>query len=352
MRKLIRPELENLKPYAVGLRSEGIWLDANESPWDINEQVSVDQINRYPKAIPQNLITQLASIYQIQPNQLLLTRGSDEGIDILVRLFCRPYQDVVMTCPPTFAMYEQSATLQGTKVVEIPLLVRNDFKLDIKTIIQSTTPETKIIFICSPNNPTGNLIPIDQILSLVESVKDNTIVAVDEAYIEFAQVESMTKYINQFSNLVVFRTLSKAFGLAGLRCGFVISQAPLIEMLRGIMPPYPFSQVILNAIAIATQKDNLVQINKNITYIKIQKEVMRRELNRLSMVVKVFESEANFLLVQFKDANQVIKYCAANGIYLKGFSDNVLKNSLRISIGLEVQNQRLLTVLKALSNTK
>lgn len=350
MRKLIRPELQNLKPYEVGIRSKGIWLNANESPWDISEEILAEKINRYPITTSKTMSEQLASIYQIEPSQLLLTRGSDEGIDILVRLFCCPYKDAVMICPPTFVMYKQSAKLQGTKLVEVPLQASNNFKLNTEEIIKNITKETKIIFICSPNNPTGNLIPVEEILSLVERVKKCSMVVVDEAYIEFSQGESMTKYINKFSNLVVLRTLSKAFGLAGLRCGLVISQSPLIEMLRGVMPPYPFSVITLNALMISIKKENLRKINENVLFIKKQKEIMLCELKKLNIVIKVFNSDANFLLVMFKDAKKVFKHCAEKDIHLRNFQDSELIDSLRISIGLEVQNQQLLTVLKEMSN--
>ncbi|MCS5710406.1 histidinol-phosphate transaminase [Candidatus Berkiella aquae] len=347
MRELIRPELRELTAYDIPVRAPGIWLNANESPWDINEVMFVQNVNRYPEQVTQLLLEQLCAIYQVQADQLLLTRGSDEGIDILVRLFCRPYQDEVIICPPTFGMYQQSVKLQGAKLVTVPLLVDKGFQWDLQKIKQSISSNTKMIFICSPNNPTGNVIPPEEILALLNFVNEKVLVVIDEAYIEFAQNESMTSYISQYSNLVILRTLSKAFGLADLRCGMVISQAPLIDMLQNLMPPYPFSAMTLKIINMATSQHKLQQVNKNIALIKQQREWMLSELGKLKCVDKIYSSEANFLLVMFKDATSVLESCQQNNIYLRDFSAIPgLMNGIRISIGLENQNQQLLAVLK------
>lgn len=350
MRELIRPELKELKSYDLPVRTPGIWLNANESPWDINEVMFAQNVNRYPEKAALSLMEQLSVIYQVQANQMLLTRGSDEGIDILVRLFCRPYQDEVIICPPTFGMYQQSIKLQGAKLVTVPLQADKDYQWDLQKVKQSVTQNTKMIFICSPNNPTGNLISSNQILELLDFLKGKAVVVIDEAYIEFAQGESMTSYINQYSNLVILRTLSKAFGLADLRCGMVISQAPLITFLQNLMPPYPFSSITLKIIHMATSNQKLQQINKNIALIKQQRAMMLSELRRLSIVDKIYPSEANFLLVIFKELQSVLQRCRQNNIYLRDFSDMPgLMNGIRISIGLESQNQQLLAILKTMS---
>jgi histidinol-phosphate aminotransferase len=351
MLKLVRTELQDLKVYDVAkCRGEGVWLNANESPWEVNAEIVAEQINRYPIGTPEALMDQLSEIYKIEQNQLLLTRGSDEGIDLLVRLFCTPYQDAIMIFTPTFVMYKQSANLQGAKVIEVPLQASNDFKLNIDSIDKAFTKETKILFICSPNNPTGGLIPCQDILKVVERVKDKAIVVVDEAYIEFAEGESMTLYVNQFSNLVVLRTLSKAFGLAGLRFGILIAQAPLIEMIRRIMPPYPFSVLTLSAATAATTNEKQCKIISNIAYIKKQREIMAYELSQLRIVTKVWQSESNFLLVEFKDPKKVAAICALNKIYLRELTGVPgLEQSLRMTIGLEAENQQLTSILKEIN---
>jgi histidinol-phosphate aminotransferase len=350
MRNLMRPELGNLKAYSMGVREEqGIWLNLNESPWDRDEHSVIEKINRYPEGVPSALMIRLAEIYKVSPDQVLLTRGSDEGIDILVRVFCCPYKDAVIICPPTFGMYQQSAWLQGAKVIEVPLLESEDYAFNMDSIAANITKQTKIIFLCSPNNPTGNLIPVSEISKLVERVKDNTIVVVDEAYIEFSQNESMASSINKFNNLVVLRTLSKAFGLAGLRCGVLISQAPLIKILQDIMPPYLFPMIILQTLLNALNKESLVQIENNINFIKKQRESLKQALIKINSIHKVFNSEANFLFLDCENVEKIIKHCASSHIYVRNFKTLALANKLRVSIGLESDNQRLISVLREIA---
>lgn len=343
MRNLIRPELLDLKPYSVNNRLQGTWLNANESPWDTN-------LNRYPSKVPSRLMAQLAEIYQVKASQLLLTRGSDEGIDIIVRLFCRPYQDAIMIFPPTFAMYQQSARLQAAKCIEVPLCAENNYQLDFDKIKKSLTANTKIICVCSPNNPTGNLISIADILTLLNLVNEKAIVMIDEAYIEFSDQQSMTQFINQCPNLVVLRTLSKAYGLAGLRCGVVIAQAPLIEKLRVMLPPYPFATLTLATLLQATNKEKHQSMIENVNYLNDQKRMMAGVLSGFAFVRKIYASDANFLLMQVNNANVVLQYFEENGIYVRDLSDEEgLHNCLRLTIGLAEQNLQVLAVLQKIS---
>lgn len=338
--QLIRPELRDLKPYSVGRNDfvDVIWLDHNESPWD-------SEFNRYPKPRPCKLIASLAKIYRILPTQLLLTRGSDEGIDYLIRLFCRSYEDEILICPPTFSMYSFYAKIQGVKVVEVSLQRGKNYDWDFEKIKQSVTSQTKIIFLCSPNNPTGNIIAPQDILDLCKAVSQTTIVVVDEAYIEFSKIQSISGFIDQYKNLVVLRTLSKAYGLAGIRCGAVLASAMLIEYLQRIMPPYPFSVLTIDVAMKGLMPQRLNQVQEQIETIREEKNRLIEALNKLPMVLKVWPSEANFILVQFEDTNRVWHECANQGIILRALPQDSLNDCLRISVGLPWQNQRLISVL-------
>ncbi|MFI4938648.1 MAG: histidinol-phosphate transaminase [Candidatus Berkiellales bacterium] len=335
--KLIRPELQQITPYSVKRSLTGIRLNANEAPWD-------DGLNRYPDPIGETLLTELAAIYQVPSSQLMLTRGSDEGIDIIIRLFCRPYLDEVIICPPTFSMYAQSAMIQGAKIVEVPLQERLNFAPDFQQIIAKLTHNTKLIFICSPNNPTGNLVSATEILKLVAAVKDKAIVVVDEAYIEFTEADSLAKDLSHFDNLIVLRTLSKAYGLAGLRCGILLAPEPLIPKLQAVMPPYPFSVLTLKTLLTIAKKK--IGLREKITYIKAHKERMQENLSTLKGVKKIWRSDANFVLVKFNDATALINHCEKNGIYLRNLSkEYMLEDCVRITIGLADENQQLFKVL-------
>ncbi len=327
IRAFIRPELRDLKPY-VNLRQShdlGILLDLNESPWDRE-----DKSNRYHSDFSA-LTAQLATLYGIASDEILLTRGSDEGIDLLIRLFCRPYYDAILICPPTFSMYRFYAKLQGITVMETPGDCEN----------------IKILFLCSPNNPTGHTTAPDEIFELCQKLAEKAIVVVDEAYIEFSTTESMTSYIQRYPNLVVLRTLSKAFGLAGLRCGALIAHKQLVQYLRAVLAPYPFSTATIQAAMDATKPACVVALKERVRCILTQRKIMQTALTALCCVKKVWPSEANFLLVEFNDAKKIYATCLENGIRLRDVSNEPgLENCLRISIGLPEQNESLINVLR------
>jgi histidinol-phosphate aminotransferase len=347
--KLIRPELKNFKGYQSDRKEDGvIWLDANESPWDKTLAVTSEKVNRYPKMNDTDLVNQLANYYQVTPSNLLLTRGSDEGIDLLVRLFCQAYCDSVLICPPTFPMYGVSATVQGAKIIQVPLL-SDTFSVDFEKVKVQITPQTKIVFLCTPNNPTGSLIPIKEIINFCKEYQERTIIVVDEAYIEFANTQSIVSYVQDFNNLVVLRTLSKAFGLAGLRCGVLLAQADLINHLRAIMPPFAFSTLIFKAIFDATKAAGILTMQQQVSYIQAQRARMREALQALSLIENVWESQANFLLVRSQEVQKIYETAQAKGIALRAFpADPILSNCLRITIGLKNQNERLLAVLQSM----
>jgi histidinol-phosphate aminotransferase len=348
IKRLIRQDLIDIKPYLSGREDseERIWLDMNESPWNFSESLVCKDVNRYPEPNPQVLVKQLSEYYQVGTENILVTRGSDDGIDVLIRLFCCPFQDAILISPPTFVMYEKSAKLQAATVIEVPLNKKDNFGWDKEKIINSITENTKIIFICSPNNPTGTTVPVDDIISLCQTL-DSVIVVVDEAYVEYADRESMSTYINQYPNLVVLRTLSKAFGLAGIRCGALIAQAPLIQYCQAMMPPFPLSIYSIEAALKATTPEFIQTIKKQVNIIKEQKELLRQVLNTLPFVTKIWPSSANFLLIEVKDAQELELQCVDNGLVVKNFSAKpYLNNCIRISIGTVEQNNKLITFLK------
>jgi len=225
-----------------------------------------------------------------------------------------------------------------------------DFSWNKTAVEKSINAKTKIIFICSPNNPTGNLIAAEEILALAEKVSNQAIVVVDEAYIEFSDAMSMTSKIEQVSNLVILRTLSKAFGLAGIRCGVAIAEKKLIKFLQALLPPFPVSQFTLKAAMLATTWENIERIKGYIEIVKAQRAFLQENLSKFAFVKKVWPSQANFLLMQCDDVNQIYWYCVEQGFMLRKFNDkSQLHDCLRLSIGLPNQNEKLLNILAAVT---
>lgn len=349
--KLVRQELLNIKPFDTSREGfeTGILLDANESPWDSTNQEGII-LNRYIDSMfDTSILESLASFYKVSPSQILLTRGSCEGIDLLVRAFCRSYQDAIMVCPPTFSIFGQCAAIQGASVISVPLLKDKNFGLDVQGLLNSMTVNTKLVFICTPNNPTGNLIPMDEILTIINDLKGKAMVVVDEAYIEFAKGQSAASLVNEYSHLVVLRTLSKAFGLAGIRCGVLISQNPLIKILTTMMLPFPFSVLTTQAIKQAITEQNIEKIKTQIAYIQHHREWLKNELKALPIVKSCWDSEGNFLFVEFEDGKRVLAACKEHTILVRHFMGiKAYENYLRISVSVEEQNQQLIAMLKEL----
>jgi histidinol-phosphate aminotransferase len=337
---LARPEIVAMSAYRSA-RSEvvkgNVWLDANENPW--NDGL----YNRYPEPQPYSLVTNLATVYGVKPDQMLVTRGSDEGIDLLLRLFCRAGQDQIMVCPPTYGMYKVAATIQGAAIVEVPLLKERDFALNLANILEVWQPSIKLVFLCSPNNPTGNLLAVQDILSLCKKLDKKSIIIVDEAYIEFSMSDSLVKYLNDYPNLVVLRTLSKAYGLAGIRCGVTIANPGIIQLLKKIIAPYPIPKPIVN---IASKQLSLNAMQDQIKIIHQERNRLFSFLSNLSFIKKVWKSDANFLLFEASNSRMVMEACISNGIVLRDrSSDYNLNNCIRITIGDPNENTFLMGVL-------
>lgn len=349
---LARPDLRDIEPYRHAPWAPALErLHANESPWRTAGDDSPAGLNRYPEPYPAALIARLAELYGVPADCVLAGRGSDEAIDLLVRGFCRAGGDAVLTCPPTFGMYGVAARIQGAAVVEVPLRRDQGFSLDAAAIAQrvrASGGRIKIVFICSPNNPTGNLLDPAAIEGLCAALSDCAIVAIDEAYIEFSGARSFVAELPRFPNLVVLRTLSKAFALAGARCGALIGDPGVVEFLRRLIPPYALPSPSIEAALEALEPARRGTVSDSVRAIGNERTRVAAAMARLPSIREVWPSAANFLLVDCVDAGRCLRAALAAGLLvrdLRGQPD--LPDSLRITVGAPDQNDRLLRALEA-----
>ncbi len=343
---LIRPELLNSPNYVPGGNDAKYRLHANELPWAPIETKPID-INFYPDARSQaKLQEQLAALYQVEQDQLVLTRGSDDGIDLVTRLFLTAGQDALMQFPPTFPMYAFYVRLQQGELIQCPLDPSNNFNYSLENIKNSWKPNCKIIMFCSPNNPTANLIDLELITSVCELYKNQSLVVVDEAYIEFAGAPSATTLINQFENLVVLRTLSKAFGLAGLRLGGIIAQAHVIQAFKKIIAPFTLSSVVIELAHNALVQNEW--FSSAIETIQTSREWLINKLRENRFIAKVYPTKANFILIKSSYSKELTAWFAHEGIAIRDFpAKSPLHDHLRITVGNEKQNQLLIEMLSS-----
>jgi histidinol-phosphate aminotransferase len=342
---LARPEIVALKAY-----SHASWdpafdrLHANELPWRAETDRSLAGLNRYPEPHPHLLAQQLAKLYGVRDEQLLPGRGSDESIDLLVRGFCRAGVDNVVLCPPTFGMYAVAARIQGAAVREVPLLKERGFALDTAGVLAACDANTRIVFLCSPNNPTGNAMDPAAMLQLVEALSGKALVVVDEAYLEFSGGTSLTTVLAGLPNLVVLRTLSKAYGLAGARVGSLIADPEIVALLSKVIPPYSIPQLTIEAV-LATLGDVQLAIQRErVAQVRAERERLRAALATCKPVMKIWPSVANFLLVDFAAPEEVLAASRAAKLLIRDMR-NVSPQSLRISVGTPEQNDRLIRSL-------
>ena len=340
LEKLIRPNIKALKPYSSA-RDEfegeaSVFLDANESPYPTSH-------NRYPDPHQRKLKQKIASLKNVEEEQLFLGNGSDEAIDLLFRAFCEPGVDEVLIPQPTYGMYSVSATINNVKMDQVALTP--SFDIDLVTTLQAITPKTKLIFLCSPNNPSGNLLSSDKILEIVKMF--NGLVIIDEAYIDFTSSKSFISKLNQYKNLVVLQTLSKAWGLASLRLGMCFASREIISVLNKIKPPYNISGAT-QALAL-DRLDNIELKNNQVNEILEQRRMLAKDLSSIKAVENVFPSDSNFLLVKVKEAKQTYQHLLAKGIVLRDRSKVLLcDNCLRITVGTSIENKILLDELNKL----
>jgi len=345
---LARPDILELQPYQHARWDPSLErMHANEMPWRAQGDNTQAGLNRYPEPQPHALVERMALLYSVPTANVLVGRGSDEAIDLLVRAFCRAGQDNVVITPPTFGFYKVAARIQGAGVIEVPLL-RDDFQLDLPAVIEAGR-RAKIVFLCSPNNPTGNLLDETALLAACRELADRALVCVDEAYIEFAGRPSLAARLAEFPNLVVLRTLSKAYALAGARLGTLIACTDVVSLLKRIIPPYAIPASTIEEVVALTEVPQRAMAAARIRTLLAEREKALQRLSAMTAVVRVHPSDANFLLVEFRDARGALEAGKDVGLLIRDFSSAPgLANCLRISIGTPEQNERLLAALERL----
>ena len=326
-----------------------VWLNANEAAWASPADPD-GSARRYPEPQPSALGGALAALYDVEPQRLLIGRGSDEGIDLLVRAFCAPGKDAVLVAPPVFGMYAVSARLQGVPVVEVPLRDDpDDFHVDLVAVEERALAEAaKLVFLCSPGNPAGGILDRDAVLSLARRLEGRALVVVDEAYVEFADITTLAHDAGVQRNLVVLRTLSKAHALAAVRIGAVIADAAVIELLRRCQAPYPVPQPCAVLALQALSPANLGLMRERIALAKRERVRLGSALAALRGVRRVYPAAANFLLVRFHDAGRALACLLSAGIVVRDQrAAPQLGDALRITLGTREQNDRVVAALQA-----
>lgn len=344
-----RPDIVAMKGYSSARSMHKkklgmVFLDANECPYE--PFIGAQGLARYPDQQPPKLVDALCKLYDVSSRNLVITRGADEAIDLLLRAFCVPMQDNIIVCPPGFAMYGHSAALQGAEVKQVAL--KKDFSLDAKQIMATADENTKLVFICSPNNPTANLMNNSDIKDLCAFFDGKALVVVDETYIEFAaEEESLIAEVESRPNLMILRTLSKSYAAAGLRCGVAIAQKDVMQLLLKVLPPYPLPQpVVQAALQILTPK-NLQKLADKRAELLARKEAYLPQLSALDEVEEIYPSVTNFVLMRVKDADAFSAKCLDANIIVRNQSHQAgLENCIRISIGTEDEMERLMAALR------
>jgi histidinol-phosphate aminotransferase len=340
---LVRNNVKNMSSYSSarddysgGANKNLIYLDANESPFE-------NGINRYPDNKHKNLKTVISKNKNINVNQVVFGNGTDEILDLIVRVFCNPNKDKIITLPPTYGMYNVIAKTNGVENIEIPL--KSDFSIDTDKILDLKTSNIKILFLCSPNNPTGNSFEINILDNLIK--KFNGIVVVDEAYIDFSSQKSLINHIDKYENLIITQTMSKAYGMAGIRLGVGFSNQKIINYLNKIKPPYNIN--VLTERKVFEELNKIDEIKKNIDFVLNQRKLLVSSLEKLDFVEKVYKSDANFLLVKVDNADLRYNQLSEKGIIVRNRSNQPLcQNCLRITIGTKIENNSLIKTLNEL----
>lgn len=344
--QLVRKNILNLKPYtsARDIYQDGIFLDANENSFGSVIESDTGDLNRYPDPHQKELRRALSQLFNISSEKIFFGVGSDEIIDLSIRIFCEPGKSNVIIPIPTYGMYQVACAVNDVEVKSVNL--DENFDLDLEKTLNAIDINTKMIFLCSPNNPTGNLLSVERIKSLAKSFEG--IIFLDEAYIDFAEDKSFINYLSEFNNVIVSRTFSKAWGLAGVRCGYCIADEVIVNLLFKIKAPYTINKLTSNAVREAIQ--NSERKNFFVKNIVEEKEKLIIELSKLNFVKKIFPSAANFLLVEMSNAKSVFNYLNDKKIRVRMRSDDDrLKDCLRITIGTPEENDLLIKILMELN---
>lgn len=343
---LARPEIVALKAYSHAAWEPSLQrLHANELPWRVAGDASQAGLNRYPEPQPPPLVQGMARLYGVDPAHVLVGRGSDEAIDLLLRVFCRAGLDNILVCPPTYSMYAVAAGIQGAGVVTVPLRADQGFSLDVPAILARVDASVKLVFVCSPNNPTGNAVPRAQLLALADGLAGRALLVVDEAYAEFMDEPSVAPEVVRLPNLVVMRTLSKSHGLAGARCGALIADPELIALARKVIPPYAITALTVEAVAPLLTPAGITAMQERVRQLLAERRRLQAALAQAPGVLRIWPSDANFLLVEFADPDEALRRVRAAGLIIRDMRQGALPRALRISVGTPEQDDVLLRSL-------
>lgn len=336
---VLRPCIKNLKPYSSA-RDEftgkaNVYLDANENPFDTG-------LNRYPDPYQEELKNKISKVKNVNKNHIILGNGSDEIIDLIFRAFCEPGKDEVICLPPTYGMYQVSADINNIAIKKV--LLTKDFEIDENALKDAINSKTKVIWFCSPNNPSGNTLDPDVIKSILSSF--NGLVVIDEAYIDFSSSQSWIDFLDFYPNLIIMQTFSKAWGLAGLRLGMGFASSSIIQILNNIKPPYNINTLTQNKASKAL--DNFEEKNKQVDVILSERTLLIDELNTISAIKHIYPSDANFLLVKIDNASHIYNKLVTQSIIVRNRSNVALcENCLRITVGRPEENKTLLAAIKS-----
>lgn len=346
---LARQNVRELTPYQSARRLGGngdVWLNANEYAIAPQFELTAQTFNRYPECQPALVINRYAAYAGVDPEQVLVSRGADEGIELLIRAFCEPGKDAILYCPPTYGMYSVSAETIGVQARTVA--AKADWSLDLPAI-EAALDGVKLVYVCSPNNPTGNLIDPAELRAVLEMTRGRAIVAIDEAYIEFCPQATVTGWLQEYPHLAVLRTLSKAFALAGLRCGFTLGNSELIALLMKVIAPYPLSTPVADIAAQALAPEGLAIMRQRVAEVSENRAWLMAELNQCDCVEQVFQSETNYVLARFTASSAVFKNLWDQGIILRDQNKQPgLSGCLRITIGTRQELQRVIDALQPL----
>ncbi|MGY8925161.1 MAG: histidinol-phosphate transaminase [Flavobacteriales bacterium] len=341
LNNLIRKNIKAMKPYSSArdefkdLKADMVFLDANENPFETT-------LNRYPDPQQTALKELISKQKELPINQVLLGNGSDEVLDLIVRAFCEPNQDSILTLLPTYGMYSVLAQLNSIENIEVSL--SKDFNINVDQVLKQVKPSTKLLFICSPNNPSGNIMDVNAVTRLLKAF--DGLVVIDEAYIDFTTIESWMQHLNTFPNLIVTQTLSKAYGLAGIRLGTCYASKEIIAVLNKIKPPYNINSLTQQAAIEALQNN---EVSDQVSSILREREKLANALASCFFVKKIYPSDANFILMKVDDANKRYDELLRHGIVIRNRTTQLgCENCLRISLGTPAENKQLLTLLNTL----
>ncbi|MFS7194601.1 histidinol-phosphate transaminase [Rahnella inusitata] len=346
---LARQNVRELTPYQSARRLGGngdVWLNANEYAIAPQFELTAQTFNRYPECQPALVINRYAAYAGVDPEQVLVSRGADEGIELLIRAFCEPGKDAILYCPPTYGMYSVSAETIGVQARTVA--AKADWSLNLPAI-EAALDGVKLVYVCSPNNPTGNLIDPVELRAVLEMTRGRAIVAIDEAYIEFCPQATVTGWLQEYPHLAVLRTMSKAFALAGLRCGFTLGNSELIALLMKVIAPYPLSTPVADIAAQALAPEGLAIMRQRVAEVSENRAWLMAELNQCDCVEQVFQSETNYVLARFTASSAVFKNLWDQGIILRDQNKQPgLSGCLRITIGTRQELQRVIDALQPL----